>query len=72
MEGSNLIPLSEAAKYLGISRQRLHQLIANKQIQAIRLGRYHYIEKAELERYLQLPVGRPYAPRTTDNNSLDN
>jgi excisionase family DNA binding protein len=71
MKGSDLIPLSEAAKSLGITRQRLHQLIANGQITAVRLGRYHYLEKVEVERYSQLPEGRPYAPRTTNDNSID-
>lgn len=72
MDNSTLIPVSEAAKRIGITRQRLHKLIANQQIRAVRLGRYHYIEEAELERYLQLPEGKPYAPRTTDENSIDN
>jgi len=72
MDGSTLIPVSEAAKRIGITRQRLHKLIANQQIRAVRLGRYHYIEEAELERYLGLPEGKPYAPRTTDENSVDN
>lgn len=72
MDGSTLISVSEAAKRIGISRQRLHKLIANQQIRAIRLGRYHYIEETELERYLQLPEGKPYAPRTTNENSVDN
>ncbi|MEM8534606.1 MAG: helix-turn-helix domain-containing protein [Chloroflexota bacterium] len=72
MESNSLIPLSEAAQRIGITRQRLHKLITNGQIKAIRLGRYHYIEGIELERYLQLPQGKPYAPRTTDSDSIDN
>ena len=71
MNGSTMIPVSEAAKRIGITRQRLHMLIAHGQIKAVRLGRYHYIEEAELERYLQLPQGKPYAPRTTGDNSID-
>ncbi len=69
--GSLLVPVSEAAQRLGITRQRLHKLISTGQIKAIRLGRYHYIEEIELERYRQLPQGKPYAPRTTDANSVD-
>ena len=72
MNSSKLIPVSEAAKRIGITRQRLHKLIANQQIKAFRLGRYHYIEETELERYAGLPEGKPYAPRTTDKNSVDN
>ncbi|MDP9317409.1 MAG: helix-turn-helix domain-containing protein [Chloroflexota bacterium] len=72
MDNSRLVPISEAAKRIGITRQRLHTLITNKQIKAVRLGRYHFIEEVELERYLQLPQGKPYAPRTTLDNSIDN
>ena len=71
MTGITLIPLSEAAKRLGVTRQRLHKLISNHQIRAIRLGRYHYIEETELVRYSQLPQGKPHAPRTTTENSID-
>ena len=71
MGGSTLIPLTEAATRIGVTRQRLHKLITNQQIKAVRLGRYHYIEESELERYLQLPEGKPYAPRTTTENSVD-
>lgn len=72
MADIDLIPLSEAAKRLGITRQRLHKLISNHQIRAIRLGRYHYIEEPEIARYSQLPQGKPHAPRTTTENSVDN
>jgi excisionase family DNA binding protein len=72
MGGLGLIPLTEAAKEIGLTRQRLHQLIVNGQIKATRLGRYYYIERSELERYRQLPAGKPYAPRTTGDNSIDN
>lgn len=72
MESNSLVPISEAAQRIGITRQRLHKLIANGQIKAVRLGRYHYIEVIELERYVQLPQGKPYAPRTTGSESVDN
>jgi excisionase family DNA binding protein len=73
MDAQQLLPLAEAAKRIGITRQRLHQLIDHGQIQAVRLGRYLYIEASEVDRYLQLPEGRPYAPRSTqDKNSIDN
>ncbi|NOK60274.1 MAG: helix-turn-helix domain-containing protein [Chloroflexi bacterium AL-W] len=72
MESNSLVPISEAAQRIGITRQRLHKLIANGQIKAVRLGRYHYIEVIELERYVQLPQGKPYVPRTTGSKSVDN
>ena len=72
MENTNLLPTSEVARRIGISRQRVHKLIENGQIIAIRLGRYRYVEALEVERYLQLPQGKPYARRSTlDKNSID-
>ncbi len=72
MDSTRLLSVSEAAQRLGITRQRIHTLIVNEQIQAIRLGRYHYVGETELERYMALPKGRPYAPRSTRiRNSID-
>lgn len=72
MGNQDLLSITEVAKRIGISRQRIHMLILNGQIKAIRLGRYYYIEASELERYIQLPQGRPHAPRSTlDQNSID-
>ena len=73
MDRLNLLSIAEAAKRLGVTRQRVHRLIARDQLRAIRLGRYHYIEETEVERYISLPKGKPYAPRSTiTKNSVDN
>jgi excisionase family DNA binding protein len=73
MNNSQLLSITEAAKRIGVTRQRLHKLIEKNQIQAIRLGRYLYIDVSEVARYLQQPEGRPYAPRSTlAPNSVDN
>lgn len=73
MNSTNLLSIAEASKRIGVTRQRLHKLIEHGQIQAVRLGRYLYIDVSEVERYVQLPEGRPYAPRSThDENSIDN
>lgn len=72
VNASELLTLPSAARRLGVSRQRLHKLITNQQIRAIRLGHYYYLEAVEIERYRALPKGRPHAPRTTDANSVDN
>ncbi|WP_129633784.1 helix-turn-helix domain-containing protein [Candidatus Oscillochloris fontis] len=73
MNSTNLLSITEASKRIGVTRQRLHKLIEHGQIQAVRLGRYLYIDVSEVERYEQLPEGRPYAPRSTqDENSVDN
>lgn len=76
--GSNdsleLLSVAQAAKLLNVTRQRVHDLIKNGQIVAHRLGRYYYIESAELERYKNQPTGKPYQPRSTTSqeNSIDN
>jgi excisionase family DNA binding protein len=72
MDRPTLLSVAEAARRLGVTRQRVHVLIANSQLKAIRLGHYHFIEEVEVERYRALPEGRPYSPRSTiDKESVD-
>ena len=76
--GSNdspeLLSVAHAARLLNVTRQRVHDLIKNGQIVARKLGRYYYIESAELERYKNQPTGKPYQPRSTtpQEDSIDN
>lgn len=75
--GSNnnpeLLSVAQTAKLLDVTRQRVHDLIKNGQIVALKLGRYYYIEVTELERYKNQPTGKPYQPRTTSQeDSIDN
>lgn len=76
--GSNdspeLLSVAQTAKLLNVTRQRVHDLIKNSQILARKLGRYYYIEPAEVERYKNQPTGKPYQPRSTisQTNSIDN
>ena len=50
---SDPLPIQRAAHVLGISRQRVHQLIASGQLPAHRWdGRHWCIVPADLERYL--------------------
>jgi excisionase family DNA binding protein len=69
-----LLSVSETAQLLGVSRQRIHDLIKNNQILAHKLGRYYYIDPAEIEKYKNQPMGKPYQPRSTTSNvnSIDN
>ncbi|AFZ23334.1 DNA-binding protein, excisionase family [Cylindrospermum stagnale PCC 7417] len=71
---SELLSVAQSAKLLNITRQRVHDLIKNGQIVADKLGRYYYIEAAEIERYKNQPTGKPYQPRSTNSqiNSIDN
>jgi excisionase family DNA binding protein len=70
---SELLSVTQVASELGVTRQRVHDLIKNGQIVACQLGRFYYIEKAELQRYKDKPIGKPYQPRTTSSqsNSID-
>lgn len=72
-DSSDLLSVTQAAKVLGITRQRVHDLIKNGQIVARKLGRFYYIETIEIERYKDKPTGKPYQPRTTNShlNSID-
>ena len=68
----NLLSVTQAAKVLGITRQR-HDLIKNGQIVTRKLGRFYYVEATEIERYRNQPTVKPYQPRTTasKSNSID-
>ncbi|BAY43490.1 hypothetical protein SAMD00079811_10700 [Scytonema sp. HK-05] len=69
----DLLSVAQTAKLLGVTRQRVHDLIKNKQIVACKLGRYYYVEASEIKRYKNQPTGKPYQPRTTGSqkNSID-
>lgn len=73
-DNPELLSVAQTAKLLDITRQRVHDLIKNGQIVARKLGRYYYIEAAELERYKNQPTGKPYQPRSTTSqaDSIDN
>ena len=70
---SELLSVPQVATELGVTRQRVHDLIKNGQIVARKLGRFYYIELVEVERYRNQPIGKPYQPRTTNSsqNSID-
>ncbi len=71
---SELLSVSQTAQVLGVTRQRVHNLIKNGQITAHKLGRYYYISTSEIESYRDQPLGKPYQPRSTipEENSIDN
>lgn len=72
-DNPELLSVAQTAKRLDVTRQRVHDLIKNGQIVARKLGRYYYIEAAELERYKNQPTGKPYQPRSTTSqeDSID-
>ncbi len=62
---SELLSVTQVASELGVTRQRVHDPIENGQTIARKLGRFYYIEAAEMQRYKDKPMGKPYQPRTT-------
>lgn len=72
-DSTDFLSVTQAAQVLGVTRQRVHDLIKNGQIVARKLGRFYYIEATEIERYKDRPTGKPYQPRTTSfhANSID-
>lgn len=72
-DSDDLLSVAQAAEKLGVTRQRVHDLIKKDQIIARKLGRYYYIEAIEIERYRNQPTGKPYQPRSTtsEEDSID-
>jgi excisionase family DNA binding protein len=72
-DSPDLLSVAQTAHILGVTRQRVHDLIKNCQIIAHKLGRYYYIETSEIERYRNQPTGKPYQPRSTrsEEDSVD-
>jgi excisionase family DNA binding protein len=56
-----LLSVAETANLLGVTSQRVHELIKKAQILASKLGRNYYIGVAEVEKYTNQPR------RTNDN-----
>ncbi len=46
-----LLSVPEAAKYLGVGRKKIYQLIEHGEVKAVKLGRSTQIEKESLDRF---------------------
>ncbi|MGJ5672832.1 MAG: helix-turn-helix domain-containing protein [Nostochopsis sp.] len=46
-DNSQLLSVTQTARLLNVTRQRVHDLIKNGQIGACKLGRYYYIGLAD-------------------------
>lgn len=51
-----LVSENKAAEYLGIGRNSLRALVANKDIKTIHLGRRVLVPMTELERWVQMQL----------------
>lgn len=48
---SALLTVPEAARYLGVGRKKIYQLIEYGEVKAVKLGRSTQIEKESLDRF---------------------
>jgi excisionase family DNA binding protein len=62
-EPSDLVGTSKAAELLGVSQNRVRQLINSGQLPANRVARTFVIRRADLDAFAALPRGRPRYPR---------
>lgn len=49
----DLVSVTDAAKYLNLTRQRVHQLINNKRIPALTIGQQKFINRVDLQAFAQ-------------------
>jgi excisionase family DNA binding protein len=62
-EPTDLVGTSKAAELLGVSQNRVRQLINSGQLPARRVGRTFVIRRADVDAFVALPPGRPRYPR---------
>jgi excisionase family DNA binding protein len=60
---SDLVGTTKAAELLGVSRNRVRQLVASGQLPAERIGRTFVIRLRDIEAFAAAPPGRPRYPR---------
>jgi excisionase family DNA binding protein len=61
-EANNLLSVTEAAKRLGVIRQRVFQLIQSGKLPAVKVGSQYVIKESDLELVKDRKTGRP--PKT--------
>jgi excisionase family DNA binding protein len=62
-DGGKFIGTSTAADLLGVSPNRIRQLISSGQLPAERVGRTFVILRTDLDSFAAQPPGRPRHPR---------
>lgn len=58
----NLLSVPQAAKMLGVSRQRVNVYIQRNQLRAVKIDGVFKINPADLTKIKSLPIGRPCKP----------
>ncbi len=58
-ETNNLLSVTEAAKRLGVIRQRVFQLIQTGKLPAVMVGSQYVIKESDLELVADRKTGRP-------------
>ena len=59
-----LMTSGEAAAYLGVSKQRIHELIAGGKLVGQRAGRFYLFTRAELDRWKNAPKSKGGRPKS--------
>jgi len=55
----DLLTVQDAAKRLGVSVPRIHQLISEKRLPAQKIGSQYVIQESDLQLVKNRPTGRP-------------
>jgi excisionase family DNA binding protein len=63
---NNLLSVTEAAKRLGVIRQRVFQLIQSGKLPAVKVGSQYVIKESDLELVKDRKTGRPPKPKSDE------
>ncbi len=64
-EAKNLLSITEAAKRLGVIRQRVFQLVQTGKLPAVKVGSQYVIKESDLELVKDRKTGRPPKDKAT-------
>lgn len=65
---TRLITIVQAAEIIGLSRSKLYELLASRELASVRIGRARLIDLADLERFIarhRVPQREAVAPAPT-------
>lgn len=65
---TRLITIVQAAEIVGLSRSKLYELLASRQLPSVRIGRARRIDLRDLERFIdghRIPKREAVAPAST-------
>lgn len=72
MKEYELLPTAEVANRLGVTRQRVLELITDGRLPAIKVGRAYVVRSADVASLKLLKVGRPAKAKEATKNAKAN